>query len=688
MGFGTTLGVSLGVVKSSVFIAKVEVIELAQVPLVHAKFRVKWSFKHPTTTHHVDHLDAPFDDSKGLLRTASASTRANPTYDGGRGLGGSRSDSPHQFTDSADESSASSRPSGDYPRRPLSPPMSPVEPRTPNPHRTPTPHQSAFPFANPQPFGASPDRRNNSSDTPVSPGGFRSSDDIAEHIPRRGATVTALEAPHPHAARAEPKGTTSFIPLRSHTAVFRREIQCPVAIPVKHLPNTSRYQLQPSPLRLAIRQEVPGDGGKKEEAKTGEVILDLSQFVGNGHHVDTSSRRYLLRDCKTNATLRVTVKMEWVGGERDFVAPQLVKSGQISSTSSPSLSNSTFSRSTASGKISHGSCNFSRGPDMINLFRAPVNSKKTPANGSANITRTNSSSSISINSTSTRSASLASGPQKPRGWHPTTSAFSSSPSPTLLGGTVTTNGSDRSAFDIIDTIFNRPKHNNSWGGFHQPNGGKSSPPEPSRKNGMEVGESEALVFSTRSRNGVLPTARSNRPGTGPRDSWTKETPPPPIPLSSSNSSLKPSNGRPTSTLSRRPSAASGASYASTRSKTRSVRWDDDAQPSPPVSGPRKGIVRHSSSSSSLKNLREKEEDDAMDLEGADEYLAGRKGVVGAKNAAIAAEKMASAVRAEEDDRLRMMVKEKALPPAIVPFAVAAEKEVVKKQGIDWAKSWG
>lgn len=330
MGFGERLGVAVGVVKSSVFIAKVEVVELAQVPLVHAKFRVKWSFKHPTTTSHVDAAEHALEDLRPAVHLP-ASARL-PNYDGGRAIGGP--EGLHRTHDSADESSASAtsnsnssvRVSREFPVRPMSPPMSPaLEVRTPNPGRTPTlGNQSYFTFPNAHPFGGEPPQSRNTSDSQASITGMHNSRDSVgstEHSHRRGATVTALDAlPHPHAARAEPKGTTALIPLRAHTAVFRREIQCPVAIPVKALPHSSRYQLQPSPLRLAVRQEVPSDSGKKEEAKTGEVILDLSQFVGHGRSSDATPRRYLLRDCKTNATLRVTVRLEWVGGERDFVA--------------------------------------------------------------------------------------------------------------------------------------------------------------------------------------------------------------------------------------------------------------------------------------------------------------------------------------------------------------------------------
>lgn len=124
--------------------------------------------------------------------------------------------------------------------------------------------------------------------------------------------------PLPTRTSTEPKGATTLIPLRNHTATFNREIHCPVAIPLRST-SGGRYQLQPSPVKLSIKQEVAGDDGKKEETKTGQVLLDLSQFVGNGKG-EGAPRRYLLRDCKTNATLKVTVKMEFVSGEPNFVA--------------------------------------------------------------------------------------------------------------------------------------------------------------------------------------------------------------------------------------------------------------------------------------------------------------------------------------------------------------------------------
>lgn len=129
--------------------------------------------------------------------------------------------------------------------------------------------------------------------------------------------------PHRH----EPKGSTTFVPLRQHVATFSREITCPVQVPLRSLSSTSlstaprgaKYHLQPSPMRLSVKQEVLLEDGKREEERLGEVVLDLSQFVGQKKE-DARPRRYLLQDCKSNAVLRVTVKMELIEGEASFIA--------------------------------------------------------------------------------------------------------------------------------------------------------------------------------------------------------------------------------------------------------------------------------------------------------------------------------------------------------------------------------
>jgi hypothetical protein len=317
MGLADKLGLSRRPVYT---IATITLHELAQVPLVNAKFRVKWKVKGATSAHHGG-LGGEEDGGNGVLDGLAAG-KAHPL----RGLAArarTTSSSASLTLDStAEDSSSSSKRSQDHLPSPTTPQPDSPDLRTPNPNRTPGP---SFGFnsqhlGSPSSFGAYPDSPNPSwipSGTVafLSPSTSTSPSTFADEFPskRRSHDVP------PPSARTEAKGTTGLEPLRSHTATFNTTIRVPVAIPVQGT-SGSRCVLQSSPVQLSVRQEIMVDGGTKEEVRIGEVLLDLAQFVGNGKGEAATPRRYLLKDCKTNATLRITVRMEWAGGEPDFIA--------------------------------------------------------------------------------------------------------------------------------------------------------------------------------------------------------------------------------------------------------------------------------------------------------------------------------------------------------------------------------
>lgn len=344
-------------------------------PLLNAKFRIKWKFKgathslvqagddalagahhnHTSHTHHSHrhgfaerflHPRAALSSSTSshtTLPATPAPSRSSNGTDRDRTPSGSRarSRSPYAVYSSED---------GDDVRSPTqSPPLSPDA----RPNRAGT---SAFTFpsastsasnggggagGDTQTLYATPSNRTGTYDsgtTNFSPEGPDGGGGGTSSSKRRGASdLSALASSQggsgsgsaqPAAAhRPEPKGSTTFVPLRAHTAVFAREITCPVQVALRHVPGSSKYQLQPCPVRLAVHQEVPGEDGKREEERLGEVILDLSQFAAHplkggaeGVKDDVRPRRYLLQDCKSNAVLRVSVKMQWIDGEKLFVA--------------------------------------------------------------------------------------------------------------------------------------------------------------------------------------------------------------------------------------------------------------------------------------------------------------------------------------------------------------------------------
>lgn len=319
MGFGERLGLGG---RSATFLATVQLHELAQVPLVHAKFRVKWKFKGSRS--HFGGDGGYADDGASMLSGSSGGKKYLHPLSAVPAPRPRTRSSSSQRDSTAEDSSGSSRPSQDNHNSLPTSPSFPSSDRTPNPNRTPMVSFGGF-----NPFNAS------SPSSPGSPTPVGSPETVYSPRPGEGSALSPSPtygdepnkrrdsnpptAPAPVGpSYSEPKGSTLLAPLRSHAATFNREIYCRVAIPVRATPGSSRYTLQPSPLRLAVRQEVLADGGKREEVKTGEVVLDLSQFVGNGKGEYAVPRRYLLNDCKTNATLRVTVKMEWVGGEHDY----------------------------------------------------------------------------------------------------------------------------------------------------------------------------------------------------------------------------------------------------------------------------------------------------------------------------------------------------------------------------------
>jgi hypothetical protein len=54
----------------------------------------------------------------------------------------------------------------------------------------------------------------------------------------------------------------------------------------------------------------------KARPTLGVVRINLAEYVGKG----PVTRRYLLRESKTNATLKLTIDVKWLSGEQDYVA--------------------------------------------------------------------------------------------------------------------------------------------------------------------------------------------------------------------------------------------------------------------------------------------------------------------------------------------------------------------------------
>ncbi|KAL9709209.1 hypothetical protein Ac2012v2_007563 [Leucoagaricus gongylophorus] len=109
------------------------------------------------------------------------------------------------------------------------------------------------------------------------------------------------------------RGSTLFHPLRDHSVRWNYHLSTPLRLDLDRF----NGHLFPSPLKLHVIHR-PTD--THHEHPLGFLHLNLSAYVGHG----PVQRRYLLRDSKTNATLKVFF----------FFAPFLLPSFLISSTPS------------------------------------------------------------------------------------------------------------------------------------------------------------------------------------------------------------------------------------------------------------------------------------------------------------------------------------------------------------------
>ncbi|GAA5963092.1 hypothetical protein JCM3765_001767 [Sporobolomyces pararoseus] len=473
MGLKDTLGFG----KHSTFVAEVHIHELLQVPLRDAKFRLKWQFKDATThgpavTQFAESLVNRSDDSHQIsTHFAEAGRRllqpVNALVDSALGdhnkLETQRSQSPGGGGNSSGNEGVKTP-------NILSPIMSPqLDSTTPNPNKTPMPQSIQFssPFSRTSTQNlddssnlSRPSRMKTSDSQTFSLGSVPSHTEEGSLSRRRGGGdlmhTPPMEA-HSHHHRLEPKGTTNFVPLRSHTATFERTIICPVQISARQNPQNNRYLLQPSSFKISIKQDgIDHSGHHQPEEKIGEVNLDLSQFIGK----EVKSRRFLLASCKTNSILRITVKMQFLEGENHYMAPPLVN-GRIFSTSksnSSSARSSPLNRSSASlassprktpSSLSHGfspSLQMSRSTSNT----SSINSSSTSLNERS---RTSSKNDSLNNLTEqelkkhrkSKKMNRVVGPNGRReGWHP---PASSDYSGCQYG--------ERNATDIVESIFNR-----------------------------------------------------------------------------------------------------------------------------------------------------------------------------------------------------------------------------------------
>ncbi|CDS00204.1 hypothetical protein, partial [Sporisorium scitamineum] len=162
----------------------------------------------------------------------------------------------------------------------------------------------------------------------------------------------------------EPKGETDFVKVHDHKVEWERDIQVGMRIgigkPKTSSPSNSRHdspavsakssakdlrsrsqrdqhlddlstawgRLTNSELKLTIKQEMPAHAKSTTHPSVlGHVILDLSEFAPKHSYRDrvcrTETRKFLLNNSKTNATVKITISMTFLGGAREYYVPPI-----------------------------------------------------------------------------------------------------------------------------------------------------------------------------------------------------------------------------------------------------------------------------------------------------------------------------------------------------------------------------
>ncbi|KAJ2915756.1 hypothetical protein MD484_g4700, partial [Candolleomyces efflorescens] len=87
--------------------------------------------------------------------------------------------------------------------------------------------------------------------------------------------------------------------------------------------NAPKPNIHPSPLKLVVMQRViPDDpSNSPQNPRLGEVVLNLAEYVGKGK----VERRFLLKESRVNAMLKLSIEVTYASGYTGYVAPPMPK---------------------------------------------------------------------------------------------------------------------------------------------------------------------------------------------------------------------------------------------------------------------------------------------------------------------------------------------------------------------------
>ncbi|RPB15322.1 hypothetical protein P167DRAFT_551971 [Morchella conica CCBAS932] len=112
--------------------------------------------------------------------------------------------------------------------------------------------------------------------------------------------------------RAEARGRTTKETIKDHKVAWHFTHTCEEI----RMTIGRNGMLQEQLLIFEVCQEY---AGARERIALGTVQLNLAEYT----QVHRDTRRYLMQDSKINSTLKITVALTQVGGDENFIAPQL-----------------------------------------------------------------------------------------------------------------------------------------------------------------------------------------------------------------------------------------------------------------------------------------------------------------------------------------------------------------------------
>ncbi|KAJ7674185.1 N-terminal C2 in EEIG1 and EHBP1 proteins-domain-containing protein [Mycena rosella] len=141
---------------------------------------------------------------------------------------------------------------------------------------------------------------------------------------RRTGSSSSISAPGDAQASTSARGQTPWVPLRDHSVSWEQPLSAVVQMSI----DRDTHRLLPHPFKLTVLQRVIAhDPDAPNNPRFGLVELDLAEYADSVPLVAGSkgvvTRRYLLRESKTNATMRLSIRVEPVGTPPPFTAPSL-----------------------------------------------------------------------------------------------------------------------------------------------------------------------------------------------------------------------------------------------------------------------------------------------------------------------------------------------------------------------------